>query len=128
MSAKNKRKREDIELNEVEPEFVINPEKIRPVPPHKRHIAKPGETDLRNCKVRVTMYLDADIVEHFKQRAATPNAAPYQTQINNALREFVERNEGVSEYSRLLADERFITAVAERVKGHLGKGRQRSAS
>lgn len=128
MSAKNKSKRKEIETTEVEPEFVINPEKIRPVPPHKRHIAKLGETDLRNCKVRVTMYLDADLVEHFKRRAATPNAAPYQTQINNALREFVERGEGFNEYSHLLGDERFIAAVAERVKGHLGKGRQRSAS
>ena len=99
MSAKNKRKREEIE---VEPEFVINPEKIRPVPPHKRHVAKPGETDLRNCKVRVTMYLDADIAEYFKQLAATPNAAPYQTQINNALRGVVERGEGFNEHSRLL--------------------------
>jgi hypothetical protein len=74
------------------------------------------------------MYLDADIVEYFKRRAAAPNTAPYQTQINNALREFVERGEGFDEYSRLLGDERFIAAVAERVKGHLGKGRQRSAS
>jgi uncharacterized protein (DUF4415 family) len=30
----------------------------------------PAETSPRNCKVRVTMYLDADIVEHFKARAA----------------------------------------------------------
>lgn len=52
---------------------------------------KSGDTDPRNCKVRVTMYLDADIVEHFKQRATDPDAAGYQTQINNALRKIVER-------------------------------------
>ncbi|MEN3331702.1 MAG: hypothetical protein V7641_1067 [Blastocatellia bacterium] len=52
---------------------------------------KPGDTEPRNCKVRVTMYLDADIVEHFKQKAGEPDGAGYQTQINNALRSVVEQ-------------------------------------
>ncbi len=52
--------------------------------------ASPGDTDLSNCKVRVTMYIDADVLDHFKTRAKQPNAAPYQTQINNELRKVME--------------------------------------
>jgi len=52
--------------------------------------AKPGATDLKNCKVKISMYLDADILEFFKKRAERPNAAPYQTQINNELRKVME--------------------------------------
>ena len=35
----------------------------------RRHVTKPGEVKLSDCKVRVTMYLDADVLEYFKQRA-----------------------------------------------------------
>lgn len=52
----------------------------------RRHIVKKGETDLADCKVRITINLDADILEYFKDRAKMPDSAPYQTQINNALR------------------------------------------
>lgn len=40
-------------------------------------------------KLRINIMLDEDIIEYFKQRAALPNAAPYQTQINQALREII---------------------------------------
>jgi uncharacterized protein (DUF4415 family) len=33
--------------------------------------------------------LDEDIIEHFKRLAARPNATPYQTQINQALRDSI---------------------------------------
>jgi len=52
--------------------------------------APKGATNLENCKVKVSMYLDADILEYFRQRAAPPHAAPYQTQINNELRKIME--------------------------------------
>lgn len=76
---------------------------------------KPEDTQPSNCKVRVTMYLDADVLEYFKNRASEPNAAPYQTQINSELRTLLERSENGSAYSSLVDDERFINAVAERV-------------
>lgn len=60
------------------------------------------------------MYLDGDVLEYFKRRAAAPHAAPYHTQINNELREIMERDQGDS-FSSLVNDERFINAVAERV-------------
>ena len=62
------------------------------------------------------MYLDADVVEYFKRRAAGLDAAPYQTQINAALRRLVADAIPESDYSRLLQDEGFLQAVAERVR------------
>jgi uncharacterized protein (DUF4415 family) len=81
----------------------------------RRHLTAPGEVTLRDCKVRVTMYLDADVLQYFKERAEQPNAAPYQTQINNELRALMERNQG-NPYAELLDNEHFIEAVAERVR------------
>lgn len=82
----------------------------------RRHVTQPGEVTLADCKVRVTMYLDADVLEYFKKRAAQPHAAPYQTQINNELRALMERHEKGTPYASLLNDEAFITAVAEKVQ------------
>ena len=65
---------------------------LRRIP--RRHVAEPGEVKLSDSKVRVTMYLDADVLEYFKGRAAQPNAAPYQTQINGELRAVMERGAG----------------------------------
>src|SRR2546430_946565 len=73
----------------VPEEFLYRPDRTVPVSMDKRHNAKPGDTDLRNVKVAIHIKLDADIVDFFKARASEPNAAPYQTQINNALREVV---------------------------------------
>jgi len=81
----------------------------------RRHLTKPGEVKLSDCKVRVTMYLDADVLEYFKNRAAQPHAAPYQTQINHELRALMEGNARAAHQS-LVDDEQFIAAVAERVK------------
>ena len=38
-------------------------------------------------KARVNIWLDDDIIAEFKTRTKPPNAAPYQTQINQTLRE-----------------------------------------
>jgi uncharacterized protein (DUF4415 family) len=94
----------------------FKPERMSRVPRERRHRASPQETELRNCKVRVTMYLDADIVEHFKERASAPNAAPYQTQINNVLRESLSGPKRPNDYSRLINDDSFIEAIARRVQ------------
>lgn len=86
---------------------------LRRIP--RRHQTKPGEVMLSDCKVRVTMYVDGDVLEYFKRRAAAPHAAPYQTQINNELRAIMERDQG-DPFSSLVNDERFISAVAERLQ------------
>jgi len=78
---------------------------------------KPADTNLRNVKVKVTMYLDGDILEFFKERAAKPNAKAYQIQINDVLRQFIESSSWENfEYSRLINNQDFINAVAERMR------------
>lgn len=88
----------------------------------------------QKAKVRISIHLDADVLAHFRARAAQPHAAPYQTQINNELRTIMEREVAAraankasaksaakatrspADYSALLDDPKFIAAVAERVR------------
>lgn len=65
------------------------------------------------AKVRVSICLDADVVKFFKKRASRPNAPPYQTQINSALRVVME---GGGPYAELVNDPEFIAAVAEQLQ------------
>ena len=44
----------------------------------------------RPIKKQLTLRLDADIIEWFRQRA--PNGEGYQTSINQALRDYVEKH------------------------------------
>ena len=47
----------------------------------------PWAEKLKNTnKVKVSIYLGEVIVEYFRARAESPDAAPYQAQINNELR------------------------------------------
>jgi uncharacterized protein (DUF4415 family) len=89
-------------------------------------------------KVRVNIYLDDDVVAYFKARAAQPHAAPYQTQINQTLREAMQRDSapqaqasGAAELRAvLLKDKEFIEALAERIGKvrQLRKGKRRQAA
>ncbi len=80
--------------------------------------AKPGATELKNCKVKISMYLDADILEYFRSRAEQPNAAPYQTQINNELRKVTEKcsldTESVEK--NILNDKKFLKALKKKLE------------
>ncbi len=64
------------------------------------------------------MYLDADILEYFKKRAAPLDAAPYQTQINNELRKIMENNsaDAASKLNDILNDEEFLRALKEKLE------------
>lgn len=80
--------------------------------------AKPGATDPRKCKVKITAYLDADVIEYFKARAEQPDAAPYQTQINNELRKIMEKgaaNVGSMERD-ILNDKKFLKALKKKLE------------
>ena len=44
-------------------------------------------------KERITIRLDKDIVDHFRQVVIDAGGGNYQSLINNALREFVESDE-----------------------------------
>ena len=99
----------------VEPEEEYNPERMRRLPRGSFRERHPDyDPATAEKKVRVTIYLDADVLDYFKGRAAQPNAAGYQTQINSELRAVMEH--GGSPYGSLVNDERFIEAVAERLR------------
>lgn len=78
--------------------------------------AKPGETDPKNCKVKITIYLDADVLEYFKKRAEQPNAAPYQTQINTELRKVMESGGAESVENDILNDKKFLKALKKKLE------------
>jgi uncharacterized protein (DUF4415 family) len=78
-------------------------------------LAKAGETEARNTKVRISILVDLDVLNFFKERASKAGAPPYQTQINRVLRAQMEAKE-LTEAKTLAQDDRFIRAVAKRVK------------
>jgi uncharacterized protein (DUF4415 family) len=43
-------------------------------------------------KLRITIRLDADIVDHFKKQVHKAGGGNYQTMINNALREYLNQS------------------------------------
>lgn len=81
-------------------------------------------------KTRISILLDEDVIEHFKKRAAAPNALPYQTQINNTLRAAMMTDLGVTvevedDGVALHKNPTFIKAVARSVKEQLAQERKR---
>ena len=79
--------------------------------------AKPNAAKLENCKVKISLYLDGDVLEYFKQRAKSSHAAPYQTQINNELRRVMENNspDAASLEKDILNNEGFLRALKEKL-------------
>lgn len=81
-------------------------------------LAVPGG---KPSKVRVTIALDQDVVEHFKREAGAPGALPYQTRINQELRRVIEGGASSSRLptarlkEALLADDDFLQQVSKRV-------------
>ncbi len=73
---------------------------------------------LKNAgKVKITMYLDSDVIEHFRERAEQPNAAPYQTQINNELRNVMESSGDTKSVERnILNDKGFLKALKKKLE------------
>ena len=77
-----------------------------------------------NTKVQITMKIDSDVLNYFKERASAPHSAPYQTQINNELRAIMENSARVKvkgkkvkgDFEKLLTNKKFIKALAKEVK------------
>lgn len=79
----------------------------------------PWAEKLKNAgKVKITIYLDGEIVEYFRHRAEQPNAAPYQTQINSELRNVMEN--GSKEPPRIavdfLNDKKFLKELKKKLE------------
>lgn len=81
-----------------------------------RFRTKPGATDLKNCKVKVSMYVDADILQYFKNRADQPNAAAYQTQINNELRKVMDNGSAEVVEADILNNKKFLKALKKKLE------------
>lgn len=77
-----------------------------------------------HVKVRITISLDQDVIQHFKSEAKYPGMLPYQTQINQALRQLIDQpRSGSSDITEiktiLLHDKVFIKEVAKLIgKSH----------
>lgn len=73
---------------------------------------------LKGSKVKVSIYLDGDVVTYFRNRAEQPNAAPYQTQINNELRKIMENgsSDAASVEDDILSNEKFLKALKDKLQ------------
>lgn len=92
----------------------LDPKRFKRLP-RGAFLAQAGETEARNTKVRISILIDLDVLNYFKERASRAGAPAYQTQINQVLRAQMEGQEAVDAKS-LAQDDRFIRAVAKRVK------------
>lgn len=76
----------------------------------------------REAKIKMTMFIDYDVLQHFKKRAESPNSAPYQTQINQELRAAMQRDLAEEEANldavaeKLANNPAFLNAISERLK------------
>lgn len=77
-----------------------------------RFVVKP-----REGKVKISLYIDGDILEYFRNRAEPPHAAPYQTQINNELRRVMQNDskENGNLENDILNNEEFLRALKEKL-------------
>lgn len=103
---------------------LLDPKKFKRLP-RGSFLAKTGETNPRNTKVRISILIDLDVLNYFKERASKAGALAYQTQINQVLRAHAEGEEAV-DAKKLAQDEQFIRAVARRVK-QLSSKQQKNA-
>ncbi len=77
-----------------------------------------GATNLENCKVKISLYVDSDILQYFRARASSPDSAPYQTQINNELRRIMENDsrETANIENDILNNVEFLRALKEKLE------------
>lgn len=91
-----------------------------------RHVFKRVSADKvykrSESKARINIFIDCDVLHHFRNRADQPNAAPYQTQINAELRKIMERDQAandlknVSSFDELLENEEFLSKLSAKLK------------
>jgi uncharacterized protein (DUF4415 family) len=102
---------------------VLDPNKFKRLP-RGSFLARTSETGPRNTKVRISILIDLDVLNFFKDKASKTGALAYQTQINQILRAHMEGNVGL-DATTLAQDDRFIRAVAKRVNQLSSKQRKK---
>ena len=75
-------------------------------------------TKRKDSKTKISLYIDGDILEYFRQRAESPNSAPYQTQINNELRCIMkaDTNGKAKLEPSILEDTEFLRALKDKLE------------
>jgi len=73
----------------------LTPKKLKRLP-RGSFLAKPGDTQARNTKVRISILIDLDVLNFFKEQATQAGALAYQTQMNQVLRAQMEGKETVN--------------------------------
>jgi uncharacterized protein (DUF4415 family) len=76
---------------EVRKELGLSP-KARILRPEEMHRARPESLEPKNIKVRISIWVDLDILDFFKAQAET-GGDKYQTRINAALRRVMENEQ-----------------------------------
>jgi uncharacterized protein (DUF4415 family) len=84
----------------VEPEFEFDARRMKRVPRPERHIATAADVSPRNCRVKVSLELDADIVAAFRERS-----------VNEALRALLNRVD-----AKRIGDDTLIEELSRRVR------------
>ena len=102
----------------IEEEFLIKPGRYKYF--RGRHPRfQPGDLEPRNTTVHITLPVALDVVKYFERRAAELQADSFKTLMAETLRQALPPANGApppAAYETLLNDERFIAAVAARVK------------
>ena len=70
---------------------------------------------VKESKARITIYLDADIVEHFKAQAENSNTG-YQTLINQTLREKINGSQADELLEKLLRDKNALRKLKAKLE------------
>lgn len=73
----------------------------------------PHDQLARHTKERITIFIDLDILNFFRARATKRGKPPYQTQINQALREYMEGSRPPGKGA--LSEDKLISHLAERI-------------
>jgi uncharacterized protein (DUF4415 family) len=89
--------------------------KARVVPRNRRTEVAREARKPHNIKVRTNIHLDLDVINFFKERAKTPGAPPYQTQINAELRKLMS-NSPTTTADDILHNEKLMLAIARKVR------------
>jgi uncharacterized protein (DUF4415 family) len=91
---------------------------MMPVGVHKFRRSRWSEKLKKSNKVKVSIYLDGEVLDYFKERAEQPNAAPYQTQINHELRKVMENgsSDTKSVGKDILNDKKFLKALKKKLE------------
>jgi uncharacterized protein (DUF4415 family) len=78
----------------------------------------PWAEKLKGGKIKVSIYLDSDVVHYFRLRAGQRNAAPYQTQINGELRRVMENDspDAADIENDILNNKEFLRALKEKLE------------